>query len=179
MSELGSLTNTKVIRTTAIESRLRAPGGLANLPGGKSAGDSIPETREPLDARFATLIGTKPQYPTKAAAWKEVGRLWLDKPKIESGETVRDVIVRYELERMPTRPSTAYVYRSFLKNHIIPRWSDTPIAAVCARDAELWLQSLNLSPKSKTHVRSLLHSLVEFAMWAGILTTGRNPISLV
>jgi hypothetical protein len=45
VSELGSLTNTKVIRTTAIESRLRAPGGLANLPGGKSAGDSIPETR--------------------------------------------------------------------------------------------------------------------------------------
>jgi integrase len=89
------------------------------------------------------------------------------------------VIARYEAERMPRRPSTAYVYRSFLKNHIIPRWADTPIADVRARDAELWLHSLELSPKSKTHVRSLLRLLVEFAMWAGILGVGRNPISLV
>jgi len=28
-------------------------------------------------------------------------------------------------------------------------------------------------------VRSLLHGLVEFAMWAGVLDIGRNPASLV
>jgi integrase len=129
--------------------------------------------------RRSKLIGTKQEYPTKAAAWREVERLQLGQPETKSGETVREVIARYEVERMPTRPSTVYVYRSFLKNHIIPRWADTPIADVRARDAELWLHSLELSPKSKTHVRSLLHSLVEFAMWAGILGVGRNPISLV
>src|SRR5206468_4641843 len=47
------------------------------------------------------------------------------------------------------------------------------------RPVELWLKNLTLSPKSKTHVRSLLHSLVEFAMWAGLLEISRNPISLV
>jgi integrase len=129
--------------------------------------------------RPSKVIGTKHAIPTKAAAWKAVERLQLGQPVTNSGETVRAVIARYEVERMPMRASTAYVYRSFLKNHIIPRWGETPIAAVSARDAELWLQNLELSPKSKTHVRSLLHSLVEFAMWAGVLEPGRNPISLV
>jgi len=40
-------------------------------------------------------------------------------------------------------------------------------------------RDLQLAPKSKTHVRSLLHSLVEYAMWSGILDISRNPISLV
>lgn len=44
---------------------------------------------------------------------------------------------------------------------------------------ELWLRELPLSPKSKTHVRSLMHALVAFAMWSGILSISVNPISLV
>jgi hypothetical protein len=56
--------------------------------------------------------------PTKAAAWREVERLQIQKtqPQQEIGTTMREVIGRYQAERMPTRPSTAYVYRSFLKN---------------------------------------------------------------
>jgi integrase len=41
------------------------------------------------------------------------------------------------------------------------------------------LNVLILSPKSKTHVRSLMRGLVEFAMWSGLLEISRNPISLV
>jgi len=92
---------------------------------------------------------------------------------------VRDLITRYQSERMPSRHSTARVYRSFLNNHILPAWGDTPIQDVQPRPVELWLRELPLSPKSKTHVRSLLHGLVEFAMWAGLLEVSRNPISLV
>jgi integrase len=106
--------------------------------------------------RRSKLIGTKQEYPTKAAAWKEVGRLQLNKPKTLDGVTVGEVIARYEVERMPSRSSTAYVYRSFLKNHVKPRWGDTFIGDVSPRDAELWLQALKLSPKSKTHVRSII-----------------------
>ena len=65
-----------------------------------------------------------------------------------------------------------------MKNHILPKWGDTQIQAVQPRPVELWLRELPLSPKSKTHVRSLMHGLVEFAMFAGILEIGRNPISL-
>jgi integrase len=89
------------------------------------------------------------------------------------------VAARYEAERMPSRHSTVYVYRSFLKNHILPQWGSTVIQDMQLRPVELWLRALPLSPKSKTHVRSLLHSLVEFAMWAGVLDISRNPIRLV
>jgi integrase len=125
--------------------------------------------------RQSKLIGSKQQYPTKAAAWKAVS---IPKPKLD-GETVSAVIARYETERMPSRHSTARVYRSFLNNHILPKWGDTRIEDVQPRPVELWLRELPLSPKSKTHVRSLMHGLVEFAMWSGTLDISRNPISLV
>ena len=129
--------------------------------------------------RRSKRIGTKQEFPSKAAAWKEVESLELQQPKTQSGNTVRSVITRYEAERMPSRHSTARVYRSFLKNHILPKWGDTEIEAIQPRPVELWLRELPLSPKSKTHVRSLMHGLVEFAMWAGLLDISRNPITLV
>jgi integrase len=129
--------------------------------------------------RRSRRIGTKQEFPTKAAAWKEVEGLAVPQPKTNSGKTVRSVITRYEAERMPSRHSTARVYRSFLNNHILPKWGDTDIQAVQPRPVELWLRELPLSPKSKTHVRSLMHGLVEFAMWSGLLDISRNPISLV
>jgi integrase len=129
--------------------------------------------------RRSRRIGTKQEFPTKAAAWKEVGRREIQPSKPQIGDTVRSVIERYEAERMPCRHSTARVYRSFLLNHILPEWGDKSISALQPRPVELWLRKLRLSPKSKTHVRSLMHGLVEFAMWAGLLEISRNPISLV
>ena len=129
--------------------------------------------------RRSKRIGTKQEFPTKAAAWKEVESFDVQQPKPQSGNTVRSVITRYEAERMPSRQSTARVYRSFLNNHILPKWGDTRIQEVQPRPVELWLRELPLSPKSKTHVRSLMHGLVEFAMWSGLLDISRNPISLV
>lgn len=129
--------------------------------------------------RRSKLIGTKQEYPTKAAAWKEAERLHIRPNEKPTGETVQNVITRYEAERMPSRHSTARVYRSFLNNHILPKWGNTLIQYVQPRPVELWLRELPLSPKSKTHVRSLMHGLVEFAMWAGVLDISRNPISLV
>jgi integrase len=130
--------------------------------------------------RRSKRIGTKQQYPTKAAAWKAVDGLALAQPaKVPDGDTVRSVVALYEVERMPARRSTARVYRSFLSNHILPKWGDTVIQAVQPRPVELWLRELPLSPKSKTHVRSLMHGLVDFAMWAGLLDINRNPMSLV
>jgi integrase len=128
--------------------------------------------------RRSKLIGTKRQYPTKAAAWRAVVPV-PTKPLVSDGVMVKDVSTRYQAERMPTRLSTARVYRSFLDNHILPKWGDTLIRDMQPRPVELWLRELPLAPKSKTHVRSLLHSLVDFAMWAGTLEITRNPISLV
>jgi len=131
--------------------------------------------------RRSKLVGKRQEFPTKAAAWEKVERLQIrtTQNKNITGITVRDVIARYELERIPSRHSTARVYRSFLRNHILPKWGETEIQCVQPRPVELWLRELPLSPKSKTHVRSLMHALVEFAMWAGLLEVSRNPISLV
>jgi integrase len=128
--------------------------------------------------RRSKLIGTRTECPTKAWAWKAAEKF--SRPSATAtGETVRDLITRYQSERMPSRRSTSRVYRSFLANHILPQWGDTPIRDVQPRPVKLWLRQLNLSPKSKTHVRSLMHGLLEFAMWAGIIEITRNPISLV
>jgi integrase len=71
------------------------------------------------------------------------------------------------------------MYRSWLRNHILPKWGDKPVNEVQPRPVELWLRQLNLSPKSKSHVRGMLHLLMEFAMWSGALEISRNPIDLV
>lgn len=129
--------------------------------------------------RRSRIIGTRQQYPTKAAAWKAIERLQLKPITKATGETAQSVVNKYEAERIPTRFTTAYTCRSFLKNRVLPRWGETLIQDVQPRVVELWLRQLPLPPKSKTHVRSLMHGLVEFAMFAGILEIGRNPISLV
>jgi integrase len=43
----------------------------------------------------------------------------------------------------------------------------------------LWLKSLPLAPKSKSHIRAMLRILVDFAMWCGVMEVSRNPIELV
>jgi len=98
----------------------------------------------------------------------------------ESGTlTLSELAERYQKERLPSRHSTARMYRSWLRNHILPKWGDLPLTEVQPRPIELWLRQLNLSPKSKSHVRGMLHLLMEFAMWSGALEVSRNPIDLV
>ena len=92
---------------------------------------------------------------------------------------MKALVARYQAERFPVRHDTAQMYRSWLKNHILPKWGDQLLSAIQPQPVELWLRGLALAPKSKTHVRSIMHSLFEFAMFACVLELGRNPISLV
>ena len=92
---------------------------------------------------------------------------------------MKALAARYESERMPSRRSTARVYRSWLNNYILPQWGESFITEVHPRPVELWLRGLDLSSKSKSHIRNLLHVLLDFAMWAGVLELSRNPIDLV
>jgi len=70
-------------------------------------------------------------------------------------------------------------YDQWLTNHILPRWGDGSITDVQPRPVELWLHSLTLSPKSRVHIRGVLHQLWEFAMWRGDVPAERNPMTLV
>ena len=131
--------------------------------------------------RRSKLIGSLRDYPTKAAAWcmADGMRSTLVNQKVSGIPTVNALAALYEAERLPSRSETARVYRSWLHNHILPHWGDKPITAVQPRLVELWLRQLDLSPKSKAHVRNLLRVLIEFAMWSGMMDVSRNPIDLV
>ena len=137
--------------------------------------------------RRSRLIGDLKEFPTKGAAWN-AAQSFLPTENGQPGEiprdqtevpTVRALAERYERERLPSRHSTARMYRNWLRNHILPKWGDLPITEVQPRPIELWLRGLSLSPKSKSHVRGILHLLMEFAMWSGALEISRNPIDLV
>jgi integrase len=55
----------------------------------------------------------------------------------------------------------------------------SPLTDLQPRPVELWLKSLSLSPKSKIHIRGLLSTLWDYAMWRGDVPTERNPMELV
>jgi integrase len=127
--------------------------------------------------RRSQLIGPKSAYPTKASAWQKA--LTFTPAPTTASPTMRELVTRFEAERFPQRHSTSETYRSWLKNHIVPTWGDQSLSAIQPQKVELWLRGLGLSPKSKTHIRALMYALFEFAMFAGVLELGRNPISLV
>jgi integrase len=60
---------------------------------------------------------------------------------------------------------------------VLPHWGDVRLDEVKAVAVERWLKSLDLAPKTKTHIRNLMHLLYENARrWELI---DRNPIGLV
>jgi integrase len=138
-----------------------------------------------VDGRRRTMrIGTKPEYPSKTSAWVAAEALRLrqsaEPPHLTGNTiTVKILVEQYRAERMPQRHSTRLAYEAWLSNHIIPRWGDTLILSLQARDVELWLRSLPLSPKSKAHIRGLLHALLDYAMCRGHMTAQRNVMELV
>jgi len=87
------------------------------------------------------------------------------------------VIARYEEEEMPERYSTHAAYQSYIINYIRPRWAQTPLNTVKPMAVEDWLRGLELAPKTKSHVRSLMHTIFQCAeRWE---LTDKNPIKLV
>lgn len=130
--------------------------------------------------RRSRLIGTIRQYPTKGAAWAAQSCQSSEaKPIPSEAETVAALAARYEAERFPARLSTARVYRFWLHNYVLPEWGNKRITEIQPRPVELWLRSLALSPKSKSHVRNMMYMLMDFAMRCGAIQVARNPIELV
>lgn len=101
--------------------------------------------------RRSQTIGTKQEFPTKATAWREVERLEFLPPEASSpgGYTMKALIARYQAERFPVRHDTAQMYRSWLKNHILPKWGDHLLSAILPQPVELWLRGLALAPNPR------------------------------
>jgi integrase len=135
--------------------------------------------------RRSKQIGTKAQYPTKAAAWRAAREL---RDAVEQQNavsirstvpTVNTIVEQYRMERMPTRRDTRGGYESWLRVYILPKWGDGPITNLQARPVEMWLEPLPLAPKSKVHIRGILSALWNYAMWKQDVPMQVNPISLV
>jgi integrase len=137
-------------------------------------------TTEGQRRRTSILIGSVARYPTRADALREVEPIRL-KLNVESRlggpVTINALSARYIEQELPERHSTRRSYLSELNRWITPRWGDYKLEDVKTVAVEQWLRSLPLAPKSKTHIRSLMHLLYQNARrWE---MTDRNPIELV
>jgi integrase len=130
----------------------------------------------------SVLIGTVERYPNRADAERAVEPLRV-KINAESPQTqfhrvtIEGLVERYKAKELPARYSTRASYLAYLNNHIVPRWGSTHVDNVRALDVETWLRCLSLAPKTKAHIRSLMHVLFQCARrWE---LTQANPIDLV
>jgi len=130
----------------------------------------------------AVIVGNVVQYPTEAEAWRatEGLRLAVNSPQRNEEITFNAVIDRYLREKLPKRHSTGSKYRSWLTHHVQPKWGSVPIRNVKPLLVEEWLSGLDLAPKSKGHLRSMMHILFNWAMkWELIDLDKMNPMNLV
>jgi integrase len=132
--------------------------------------------------RKSKVIGTRREFPTKAAAWRKAQPLPSQTTTNNQARspTVTALVERYRAERMPMRADTKRSYEVWISNHILPKWGGCVVTDLQPRPVELWLESLPLAPKSKTHVRGVLRNLWDFAAWSGdVARDQRNPMELV
>ena len=131
--------------------------------------------------RKSRKLGTVAELPTRADALRkaEAVRRELRLVRERTVVTVIQLVEMFRAEKMPERSSTKRGYNAWLDNHILPRWGDSRLTDMQARPVELWLNSLALAPKSKMHIRGLISTLWDYAMWRGDVSTQRNPMELV
>jgi integrase len=77
------------------------------------------------------------------------------------------------------RYSTACSYLSVLNGHIKPRWATTPLSKMRPVIMHDWLRKHDVAPKTKAHIKALMHRLFERAMLWEMVPLQRNPMELV
>ncbi|MFZ0980040.1 MAG: site-specific integrase [Candidatus Acidiferrales bacterium] len=130
----------------------------------------------------SVIIGTLKEYPSEALARKASASHILtmnDQKPPGASVSFGAVMQRYLAEELPERHSTASRYRCWLKNHIEPKWRDYPIERIKPLLVEDWLKRLDLAPKSKSHLKTLMHVLFNAAMRWELIPYQHNPMSLV
>jgi integrase len=121
------------------------------------------------------ILGTVQEWPTEAHAWKGS----CDKRQALLGETFGKLVERFTREALSERYSTRSSYLSRLKLYVLPKWQDVPIGEIKPYDVEQWLKSIPRSPKTKSHIRGIMHLLFENAMKWELIACQRNPMELV
>jgi len=138
--------------------------------------------------RRGFTVGTVEQYKTEAHALKAAEGMRLI---INDGVSRREQVLfsgildrflldqKREQEGEQITHNTLASYRSMIRQHIRPKWGDAYLEDIRPALVQDWLRRLNLSPKYKGHIRSLMYRLFDKAMLWELLDVGRNPIELV
>jgi integrase len=134
--------------------------------------------------RKATFVGTTNQYKNKSDARVAVEALLLklneEKPQHHLGAVTFGAICdRYIEEELPERYSTRKSYLSNIKLHIRPRWERYLLHQIRPMVVEGWLKKLDMAPKSKAHIRSVMHLMFECAGRWELFNDRRNPMQMV
>lgn len=125
-------------------------------------------------------LGSFAELPTREAADRRAVALGYElRFRALAVPTVEELAVLYQKERMPERHSTRRIYLIWMRKYILPTWGKSLITEVKARPAQKWLDSLPLAPKTKGHLRAILHSLWDYAKFCEMVPSQENPISLV
>jgi integrase len=75
--------------------------------------------------------------------------------------------------------STVCSYLTVLNKRIRPQWGDKGLAAIKPVLIQDWLKQMEAAPKTKGHIKALLHRLYEKAMLWELVEVQRNPLDLV
>lgn len=128
------------------------------------------------------VIGSVEEYKTESAAKKAVGglRLQINDGRAKQPVDLNSLIDRYLIEEIGNvRSSTRHGYVNLLTTHIQPKWGQTPLEDIKPYAVELWLKGLQLSPKTKVHIRNLMGLLLDCAMRWEVIEYQSNPMRLV
>jgi integrase len=126
-------------------------------------------------------LGSFRELPTKADAMRAASKhkLMINAEVVTETPTLALVVAQYLKKDAPGRYHTLAAYESWLTNHILPEYGDTPIARIKHYDVKDWLRAKDLSDKSKGHIRSLLHRIFGFALERELMPDCTNPIKKV
>jgi integrase len=143
--------------------------------------------------------------PSEAAAWREVGRLGLDKNIDQpngSKLTFRELAEHYRKHELQKKSGigkkaeeTVVIAQSFLDNWVLPRWGDHKAVDFKPLEIEAWFEALTsqsqgkrnapLTWKTVAKIKSVMHQVFKHAQRHELIPTavddrGRptNPVSL-
>ena len=131
--------------------------------------------------RKAARLGTLSELPTKAKATRlaEGYRITANPTTFAPKVSFEAAARRYMAERMPKRHTTGGGYRNNLEKYVIPKWGALHLGAVKPLAIDCWFQSLPLAQKTKTHIKSVMRQVFEYAMLCELFDMQRNPMDLV
>jgi len=119
--------------------------------------------------------------PTKAAARREVDRLGLREQAnapLKNDESVpvtfgRVVGLWLKKELYTHAVTSQNGIRSYLRQHILPRWRRIPVPEIKPKDLRDWLQSLDLNGATVRKIKAVIASVFSFAVFEELAST--NP----